>query len=190
MKEQIIEKLKKLQQLADRGEENEKDNARQRIEEIMKKYGITEDDLTNEDCYFHFTTINTKTPRFSIDLWRQVCARVLMNPKANFAVADDTPVGKELKRTLKKSGISHNAMVECTDAQFVQILAKYDFFAKHLKHDEDVFFSAFIMKNDLSVKVSKEEYMNCTTQEEREKHQKAEEMTISLDQHIFHKQIE
>lgn len=47
-KEEIIEKLKKLRRLADGGVDGEKDNAQRRIEELMSKYGITEDDFIED----------------------------------------------------------------------------------------------------------------------------------------------
>lgn len=47
--ETIIDKLKKLAALAQRGEYGEADNARRLLEKQLQKYGLTMDDLENAD---------------------------------------------------------------------------------------------------------------------------------------------
>lgn len=47
-KEQIIEKIKKLQKLAESGVDGEKENAARRVQEIMEKYSITDADIEEE----------------------------------------------------------------------------------------------------------------------------------------------
>ena len=55
-RERLLEKLGKVKALADRGEGGEKESAERTLAALMKRYGITEEDLedtkaTSADCW-------------------------------------------------------------------------------------------------------------------------------------------
>ena len=46
-RERILEKIKRVQALAERGVAGERDSAAATLDRLMKQYGITEDDIAN-----------------------------------------------------------------------------------------------------------------------------------------------
>ena len=60
----IKDKLLKIKEMAERGIEGEKETAKRMLEELMQKYGITEEDLKEtEERYYYWITCNSKEER-------------------------------------------------------------------------------------------------------------------------------
>lgn len=69
----IIELAKKLKALADRGEGGEKVNAENKLQQLIKKYGITTEEIEGEQQHDYFFKIKTTRER---KLWMQIVALV------------------------------------------------------------------------------------------------------------------
>lgn len=52
-RERLLEKLGKVKALADRGEGGEKESAERTLAALMKRYGITEEDLEDTKATIH-----------------------------------------------------------------------------------------------------------------------------------------
>ncbi|WP_324825094.1 DUF2786 domain-containing protein [Sinanaerobacter sp. ZZT-01] len=59
----ILEKIKKLQVLAERGLDGERENAEKMVEILMKKHGISTVDLEEEKENYYLFAYNGKTER-------------------------------------------------------------------------------------------------------------------------------
>lgn len=53
-RERLLEKLGKVKALADRGEGGEKESAERTLAALMKRYGITEEDLEDTKATIHW----------------------------------------------------------------------------------------------------------------------------------------
>lgn len=133
-REQLLQKIKRVQALAERGEGGEKENAAALLERMMKQYGISESDIAEERreiAWFRY-----KTP-----LEEKLLAQVI------YSVVGDLPLwerkNSNTKRRYKLTG------VECTAAERLEIEFSYDFFKAAMEKELDRFFSAFINKNGI-----------------------------------------
>lgn len=131
-KKEIIQKLKAL---SDRGVAGEKENATKLLEKLMKKYGITEDEIKCEETKVVDIELRTNAEK-------RICSQVL------YAYFDDAPL-------YRRFGTKISFWTKLTKAQeleFKYILSVYfDSFYK----EENIFISAFIQKNKIFPKVSK-----------------------------------
>lgn len=127
-REQLLQKVKKIQALAERGDRGEKESAAALLERLMKQHGITETELEEdrrEIAWFRF-----KTP----------LARRLLN-QIIYAVTGC--VGKYTNRPRKMLGI------ECTAAERLEIELSFEFYNAALEKELERFYSAFLNKNHI-----------------------------------------
>lgn len=132
-RDRILERIKAVQALADRGDRGEKESAAAMLERLMKKYGITESEIAEErreTAWFRY-----KTP-LEHRLLNQIIYAV--TGRAAFGC-----VGAYTNRTRKKSGI------ECTAAERLEIEFSFDFYKAALEKELDRFYIAFLQKNRL-----------------------------------------
>ncbi len=133
-REKLLEKLKKVKALAERGSSGERDSAAALLTALMKKHGITDADLEGAEIsvhWFRYKTIYERKLLFQLSY---------MHLGSGHAAGC---VGKYTGRKRKEVGIN------CTPAQFIEIEADYQFYRKALEEELDVFYSAFIQKNEL-----------------------------------------
>lgn len=128
--------LRKLRALAESGEGGEKINAQRKLEEFMKKYGITEKELeeeTLEPCEFSY---HGKRERM---LLAQIIFKVLNDENRVYGF------------TYTASGRACKTKLGCkaTAAQKIEIEFLFDFYKRLYEREEDFFFSAFIQKHSL-----------------------------------------
>ena len=62
-RERLLEKLGKVKALADRGEGGEKESAERTLAVLMKRYGITEEDLEDTKATIHWIRYKTDWER-------------------------------------------------------------------------------------------------------------------------------
>ncbi len=127
------ELLQKLKALSEQGVGGEKMNAQRKLAALMKKYGISEDDLqTNQKNEYRFTY---KTETESILLLQTI-----------YKVTNDTQIysykyksnGKKVKNTIG---------CFCTTEQRIEIDFLFDFYKKTFQKDFELFLRAFIQKH-------------------------------------------
>lgn len=127
--DKIIELAKKLKALSDRGVGGEKLNASKKLEQIMKKHGLSIEDIEGErKNYTYF-----KVDKIQHQLFIQIVSSVL-------------GIGFELMKDRRKRG---QFVLFLTAFEAVEIQMKYDFYWKLYKDELDIFTSAFIAKNDI-----------------------------------------
>lgn len=133
MNEKLIELAKKLKALADRGVGGEKENATAMLERLMKKHGISLADIEGDQIRSHELKYSGKDKQFC----RQVISSVLGSLRGKVF---------EYKSSYSRAKV---LIIECTEAEFLLIDAKIDFYWKAYQEELEVFYSAFIQKNAL-----------------------------------------
>ena len=139
------ELLKKLKTLAERGEGGEKLNAKKMLDDLMKKYNISEQDISEDEIKeFEIKLTGFKS--------KALCSQVL------FSIFGDVDDNKGLYSCIFEKKKIY--FVKCTNAEFIEFQAKFKFYMFHLKKDLETFYSAFIHANEIfppNNKVKKEE---------------------------------
>lgn len=131
-REQLLQKVKKIQALAERGDRGEKESAAL-LERLMKQHGITETELEEdrrEIAWFRF-----KTP-----LERRLLNQIIYAVTGRIASGC---VGAYTNRPRKKLGI------ECTAAERLEIELSFEFYNAALEKELERFYSAFLSKNHI-----------------------------------------
>ena len=171
------ELMRKINALADRGVDGEKANAQALLEKLMQKYGIEECDIINDMVRTHELMIDSSIP-FIIRLVSQIAYTVYGN-------IDERKCLFRITGSKKRNRL----FIDCTDSEFLEIVAMYDFYKKHLSDDIDLFFRAFIQSNaifppDHLMKKELEEDRSLTADDIA-----LIKLANSIDQHPYHKQI-
>lgn len=162
----IIELAKKMKALADKGVGGEKETAERKLKELMEKYNLSLEDIESEVVDHHF--INLPDDPNQYRLLRQIIARV--NIERRF-------YGKFDKKTMKQvGGYSHS--IKCTNSEFIEIMAMFDWYKVVLKKELDAFFYAFFSVNDLLVSRNSDD--GEISEEDRLKAEKAAMMAMGL----------
>jgi len=132
--EKIIEKIKKIKELADNGLMGEAITAKQKLKEILTKYGLTIEDIEKSETKlrkFKYKGIWLK--RIALQTIISVCSR-----KIEFFTSSRYP------------GF---VLAELTDLEYIDACQKYDFhkklFDKEKRKAEKMFFQAYIHKHKL-----------------------------------------
>ncbi|MDR0915895.1 MAG: DUF2786 domain-containing protein [Oscillospiraceae bacterium] len=131
-KAELLEKLRKIQALAERGELGEKENATTLLARLMREHGISEHEIDSDSVDLVWFGYSTK---FEERLLSQTIYMV-MGEVPEFKV--DTLRGKS-----KKSG------VKCTFAQRLEIEVAYNVYRAAFKEDLEILFRAFVSKNNI-----------------------------------------
>ena len=138
-RERLLEKIRKVQALANRGADGEKQSAAALLDRLMTQYGIDEAEIAEErleKCFFRY-----KTP-----YERKLLVQVI------YTVTGKIPfkcVGVHSGRARKQVGI------DCTAAERLEIEFSYEFYKAALEEEMERFYSAFLMKNDIFPPASK-----------------------------------
>ena len=128
-RERLLEKIRKVQALANRGADGEKKSAAALLDKLMKQYGIDEAEIAEErleKCFFRY-----KTP-----YERKLLVQVI------YTVTGKIPfkcVGSYSGRARKQVGI------DCTAAERLEIEFSYEFYKAALEEEMERFYSAFLM---------------------------------------------
>ena len=133
--ELIIDKLKKVKELADRGEDGEALNARQKLHILLNKHGLTISDLENvkiSQYKFKYSTVA------EMEIMIQCIAKVTNDPKLTYSWYKD-----------KKKEF----FVKLAEWQYIESMALIDFhvvqFRKELKAQMKALKSAYCSKHHL-----------------------------------------
>lgn len=132
-RERILQKIRRVQALAERGVAGERESATATLDRLMKQYGITEADIAEERrewAWFRY-----KTP-----IERKLLAQVI------YAVTGRVGSGCVGTYTGRKR---KNVGIECTAAERLEIQFDYDFFRAALEEEMERFYSAFLKKNGI-----------------------------------------
>lgn len=133
-RDRLLERLRGVKALAEKGAAGERDNAAALLTSLMEKHGITEVDLEGAEISTHWIRYKTVYER---KLLFQLAYMHLGSGHASGCV------GRYTGRRRKEVGI------DCTPAQYIEIVADYHFYREALEEEMSVFYSAFIQKNEL-----------------------------------------
>ena len=130
-----IELLNKIKALADNGVGGEKQNATKLLADLMQKYNIDENELQTEVLHnFEF--------KFSGVYAKELAHQVL------YSIIGNLDNSKGFFIAVTYGGKKKN-IVRCTNAEFIEFQAKYKFYKYHFLKDLDIFYDAFVEKNDI-----------------------------------------
>lgn len=167
-RERILQKIRRVQALAERGVAGERESATATLDRLMKQYGITEADIAEERrewAWFRYTT----------PIERKLLSQVIYSVTGRAAYGC---VGKYTGRKRKQVGI------ECTAAERLEIQFDYDFFHEALEEEMDRFFSAFLIKNRIFPPEGKErDELPPPREISREEAMKLEALMMGMDHH-------
>jgi hypothetical protein len=165
-----IDLAKKLQALAERGEGGEKMNAQKMLEDFIKKNGITEEDLGSIERTPH-------TFKVPADLHRLFFQIV-------YQVQDVSQFTYHLK-----DGNARRVIIECSEAEAINIKIMFRWYSEQWEKEKELFFKAFICKNNLySSKPGRSE--NELSPEELDEVMRIREMVGVVKNQKHHKRLE
>lgn len=174
-KEELLQKIKGVQTLAERGADGEREAAQAMLAHLMEKYGLSESDIESEQVEIAWF-------RYHDELERRILGQII------FMVTGKTAcgcVGADSNRKRKKLG------TECTAAERLEIEANYVFFYAAAKKELEAFLYAFYSKNRLFPspdKVPVKEWPEMTEEEKMEA-MKASFMMQGMERHTLRKSL-
>lgn len=172
--ERIIDLLRKIKALADKGVGGEKETAQERLQFLMKKHGISYDDISDTVR----KTFKIRLRKEDFRLFNQILGNVCGN-RTNY----------EFHRTKYfPTGFFDSYEVKCTDSQWLEVNAKFDFYLKAYKDNLELMYSAFIHKNNLYVEREGDDDTELTP-EEMDRLLKMVAMASGLQDHTFQKRL-
>lgn len=153
--ELIIEKLKKVKELADRGEAGEALVAREKLHILLSKYGLSIEDLEQDQIHSYKFKYVTAA---EMDIITQCLSKVLDRPSLQYSYYKD-----------KKKEF----FVKMTEWQYIEAKHLIDFhvkqFRKELKAQLKALVSAYVNKHDLFSKTKSDQPGREMTPEEMER---------------------
>ena len=167
----LIEKLRKLQTLSERGEGGEARNATKLLYQLMEKYSISLDEISSETPKRQY--YNHK------GIYQQFVVQIIASEIGHFSY----------HRSIGKGKKSEMSFV-CTDSEFKFIVAKVDYYWKLLKEEEKLFYKAFIQSNSLYSKPSENDVQQKFTQKEIDEFWKIMKMAATIGPKPMNKLIE
>lgn len=117
--DRIIDKLKKLLALAERGEQGEAENARRLLEAELRKHGLTFDDIREENK-------RTRMFKYNSNEERTLLIQVLVNYLGSKSDAFNKSTYNKYKKQV---------YIDLTDMEYIDISNMYDFFKAQFRKE-------------------------------------------------------
>lgn len=166
----IEDLIKKLKVLADRGENGERQNAENLLNNLLKKHNISLEDLEEERSIDFVFQAEDETN----DLFMKVVSNILGSTH--------TIYGKKW---------NPNTFIVNTTPEFaVEIQSKFDFYSDLYKRELKAFYGAFIIKNHLFASDSSPRDFSTLSEEELELYKKRMKMAEGMDSKSYFKQLQ
>lgn len=157
-KKEIIQKLKAL---SDRGVAGEKENATKLLHKLMKKYGISEEELQDEITKEVVITLRNTAEK-------RICHQIL------YAYFDDMPLYKKIRNRTKY-------FVKMTAAQEIEFKYMLSVYIDNFYKEQDIFIDAYIQKNRIFPANVETRYIEDMTAEERGRSLRASFMAQGME---------
>jgi hypothetical protein len=139
--DKVISLARKLKALAEQGIGGEKENADAQLKRLLKKYNLTIEEIEGEKLIRREFFYNTKEKDLFI---HQIIGSVIGKKEA-------------IKRgTYSRYGKKH-ILVDLANTEYIEVAEKIEFFWKHYQEEKEIFYSAFIQKNQLFSKPEEED---------------------------------
>lgn len=128
--ENLLERIKRIKALAEKGVGGEKETAQATLKRLMKKHNITEYDLSEEVTELEWFRYKDKAE------FRLLCQIMYM-------VTGDGETWRNKDKRYKL------VACYCTKAEKIEIQANFDFYMRAMRKEMSIFFDAFMQKNNL-----------------------------------------
>ena len=150
-KEKIIERLTKLKTMRDHGENGERTNAAILMDEIMRKHGITEEDLEqDEETIFWLFIPDSLHLKLFVQMITMVkgekTTRLVFFPETK--EEDVAHLRMNLEVLIPKSE-KYNTIGYAKKSEFAEAMARYNMYKGDFDKNIDRFYYAYLYKNDL-----------------------------------------
>ena len=146
-KEDIINKLLKVKALADRGSEGERKSAQNLLSSLLKKYGISESDLNDNETNMYLIETGG-------GIYRQLFVQIYSKKHES-----DRRTSYDIRKMPKKEKVkmanwgfgdkNADTAIECTKAEFIEAKAIFSIYKADLDNQIKTFLYAYFLKNDL-----------------------------------------
>ena len=150
-KERIIERLKLLSKMRDGGEAGERANAAALMDEIMRKHGIKEEDLEQEEETLFWLHLPDE---LHMKLFVQIITKV--QNKETIRLIFFPNEKKENIEKIKQNMLyvvprneEYNTVGAAKKSEFAEAMARYHMYKDDFDKHIDRFFYAYLYKNDL-----------------------------------------
>lgn len=173
----VIDKIKKLKELVDRGVDGEVFAAKRVIEQLCKKYDVNIEDLFKEEVKLYTFKIKYNN-KFEQQLLFQCYSKVTNRKVISY-----------YKDKLRPNIIKF----ELTNIEYIDLKGMFEFYrkiwSKIMKSSLNDLFEAFISKNQISHNQEDEEPKTFTP-EEWEKILRIQNLMCTMEVSLYHKQLE
>jgi hypothetical protein len=131
--EEILDKLRKIYKVLGRGTVEEQSNIQKKFDELCKKYDLDPDDFKEEKPEPH--------------LFYYTEGQALFMAQIISSVVGDIPI-------MQYPNFPNAWGCTCTNAEFFEIRACFDFHWEKYEKEREIFYIAYIQKNELHTKNS------------------------------------
>lgn len=162
--------LIKIKNLINSNNINESKAAERFLKKLLKKYNISLDQLESESIKVRLIKFKTKDRRLIAQIIYSFIEKS-KNPNREVSILDN---------------IKTNFYIELTNEEYIELMAMIDLYLKAYEKELDVFYTAFLHKQNLLLKSTTDK----STEEQIKQMRKAVNMSNFIDNYAFRKQIE
>ena len=176
--EELKARLRKMKALADHGVGGERENAERLLAEIAAEHGIDLDELEEERRKDFYVELRES---FKHKMLSQLCALKRQELKRKGASLEGYRMS-----VWKCHGKYMYSVSNCTEAEWLELIAKLEVLARAYKRQMEDFYHAFLMANNLLVEPEGEEELS---QEERRRYFRIAQMSLGIEKSQLNKQL-
>ena len=180
-REEILDRLRKMKQLADRGVGGERENAERLLAEIAAQYGIDLATLEEEKLEDFYVTLKESWKRKMLS---QLCALKRQELKREGVSLENYRM--TMWRCNKPNLYS---VSNCTKAEWLELMAKLEVLSRAYKRQLDDFYKAFLMANNLLIEPDDDKEQQKLSREERSRLFRVAQMSMGIEKSQLNKQL-
>ena len=187
-REKIMARLAKMKALAVQGVGGERENAARLLDGIAAKYGIDLDRIGNEEESLHRLDIKQG---WELDLACQLFALMRIDRYGSLKAGEGHCCVMAQRSRDRIPGARWKVegySARCTDAQFVEMQAKFAVLSRDYRRQKKAFFRAFLEANDLLTPYDPETAAKATAEELAEA-KEARRLAVGIQRSALNKQL-
>ena len=187
-REKIMARLAKMKALADGGVGGERENAARLLDGIAAKYGIDLDRIGSEEESVHRLDV---TKGWKLDLVCQIFAMMRVEQYGSLKAGEGhcSIFARRIQESRKGAKWrTKSYIVRCTNAQFVEMQAKFAVLSRDYERQKKAFFRAFLEANDLLTPYDPERAARATAEELAEARE-ARRLAVGIQRSVLNKQL-
>lgn len=147
-RDEILDRIRKVQALAQKGTDGERQSAERRLAELMEKYHITLEDIEQNEDKEEVFWYRCKGEDWD-QIFSQVAAVMGCLKFAYLRPGDTSKRAENLRRSAWDRPRGSNTVIICTYLKFIEITTAYELYQKSYNKQKDAFIYAFLMRNQL-----------------------------------------